>query len=160
MAADTYDQAALLVYGKKAILNNPENEFNYPVSSKYSNEQIRHALEEIRSEAKRHIQLTRRKPSGRTSNYFGVQFSKQKKIWQALLTQDRRKPIYLGQFNDEGQAARIHDLVARTIIAKGARLNFPNEYNSIDFNKLRKIYKTNGIKGLLYHLRESEIGTP
>ncbi len=62
---------------------------------------------------------------GSSSEFKGVSWSKSGKAWQAYIAADKQT-IYLGLFEDEGFAARVHDSAARKLHGEFARLNLPN----------------------------------
>jgi hypothetical protein len=78
-------------------------------------------LEPCTSQVNSHRQ---RKKKGATSKYKGVsaKFGK----WRATIHKDR-KHIHIGLFDDEVEAARAYDAVARDVVGVSAMLNFPQD---------------------------------
>ena len=63
-----------------------------------------------------------RPQKGRSSNYKGVCWNKNKKKWQAQI-QARKKHIYLGLYNDETEAAKAYNKAAIKLFGEFAYLN-------------------------------------
>ena len=70
-------------------------------------------------------QRNRRIPSGRTSEFRGVSWSKQRHGWVAQIVASRRRQTSLGTFAVEEEAARAYDAAARAAWGPGALVNFP-----------------------------------
>ena len=88
-AARAYDAAARLYRGKAAVVNFPRDEA------------------EQRAQRQAH-------PAGGTSAYRGVYWGRSSKKWAAQI-RIKGTAYYLGGFDDEADAARAYDAVARTI---------------------------------------------
>jgi hypothetical protein len=67
------------------------------------------------------------KPHGSASRFIGVGYDRKRQRWYASLYADS-KPIWLGYFDDELQAARGYDHRAVELLGEQARLNFPEEW--------------------------------
>jgi hypothetical protein len=65
----------------------------------------------------------------KTSRYKGVYFHKRTGIWQAAITVNARQK-YLGQFENELDAANAYDQAARKYHAEFAVLNLPADKGS------------------------------
>lgn len=66
---------------------------------------------------------THRKTWG-TSKYNGVSFDKSKGVWLSQI-QKNKKPLKIGQFNNEIDAAKAYDKIAKQLHGEFATLNFP-----------------------------------
>ena len=66
------------------------------------------------------------KPQGGTSRYKGVCWHKHAGKWVARITHNG-KPIYIGLFTNEVEAAKAYDEAARRLFGEYARCNFPIE---------------------------------
>lgn len=64
------------------------------------------------------------KPKGNGRKYKGA-FINNKKYWMARIYKDS-KPIYLGCFATQEQAARAYDAAAKKLFGEFAKLNFPH----------------------------------
>ena len=71
--------------------------------------------------------LNRKKSSGKTSKYKGVWFNKRTEKWVAGIKYNK-KPIHLGYFTDEEEAARAYDAKALELFGEFAAINFPEEH--------------------------------
>jgi len=69
----------------------------------------------------------RGKRRGSASRFLGVGWDKRYEKWCGYLPTDG-KPIWLGYFDDEGEAAREYDRKAVERLGPSARLNFPEEW--------------------------------
>jgi len=56
----------------------------------------------------------------------GCSYRPDKGKWRARITVNRSKPIFLGHFGTEEEAARAYDEAAKQLQGEYARLNFPN----------------------------------
>lgn len=69
----------------------------------------------------------KRKPLGESSSQFkGVMWDKRRSIWQVMMGYKGKK-IFIGYFNDEEEAARAYDAMAKKLYGEFAALNFPEE---------------------------------
>lgn len=68
-------------------------------------------------------QRNQRPQVGRSSKYKGVVWEKDKELWRARITKDRRL-FHLGRFINEEDAARAYDSAAVGYHGEFARLNF------------------------------------
>ncbi|KKN71395.1 hypothetical protein LCGC14_0421170 [marine sediment metagenome] len=66
----------------------------------------------------------RRGISGRSSEYKGVCWAKREKKWEACIKHNNKK-IFIGQYDDEKEAARAYDIKAKELFGKFVHLNFP-----------------------------------
>ncbi len=71
--------------------------------------------------------LNRRKNAGSASRYVGVYYNKKRKKW-IVLVRLNGKYKFVGQFDDEIEAARAYDRAAVERLDDFARLNFPQEW--------------------------------
>lgn len=69
----------------------------------------------------------RRKPNGASSAYKGVFYDRANHKWRAQCFY-RGKPVHLGFFDTEEEAARAYDRKAVELFGEFARLNFPREW--------------------------------
>lgn len=65
-----------------------------------------------------------RKRAGKTSRFLGVSWDKQRQLWTARVSVNRR-PVSLGRFIDETEAAIARDVAAMEVYGEFASLNFP-----------------------------------
>lgn len=61
-----------------------------------------------------------------SSRFHGVIYYMARKNWRASICVSSKR-IFLGYFDDELSAAKVHDSAAKTYHGEGAKLNFPNE---------------------------------
>jgi len=73
----------------------------------------------------------KRKHRNATSRFIGVIWWEPDKKWRASIGLDR-KQYYIGAFEDEVEAARAYDALARKHHKEFASLNFPNEISTYD----------------------------
>jgi hypothetical protein len=59
-----------------------------------------------------------------SSKYKGVSWNKTRKKWAAYIKKDY-KQLYLGLFENETEAAKVYDKMAKKLFGKFAQLNFP-----------------------------------
>lgn len=59
------------------------------------------------------------------SQYFGVSFAHDSKVWTATMTTPQGKHIRLGRYNTEIEAAIAYDIASEKHWGENARLNFP-----------------------------------
>jgi hypothetical protein len=71
-----------------------------------------------------------------TSKYKGVIWVKGKKKWRAKLTFAGR-PVFIGYFDDEKEAAKAYDAKARELFGEFAWLNFPARPGVVKRKKMR-----------------------
>jgi hypothetical protein len=71
--------------------------------------------------------LNQRKRRGSASRFKGVSYSKRRRKWYVRI-RFGGKPIWLGYFTDEAEAARAYDRKAVELFGEYARLNFPQEW--------------------------------
>jgi hypothetical protein len=69
-------------------------------------------------------QHNKRKQRGTSSHFKGVYWHKASGAWQAYIRPPLKKSIYLGQYEDEVEAARAYDKKARELFGEFAHLNF------------------------------------
>ena len=70
-------------------------------------------------------------PRFATSKYKGVSWDKTKNKWRAT-TSFKGKPIAIGRFDDEIEAAKARDRKAYELFGEFAYLNFPDELQSME----------------------------
>ena len=84
-------------------------------------------IENLRLATSSQNQANRSKPKGTySSEYKGVCWNKQNKKWQAYIKVNG-KPIHLGYFIEEFEAAIAYDKAAKEYFEEFAKLNFPIE---------------------------------
>jgi hypothetical protein len=69
----------------------------------------------------------RDKERGTSSRFRGVRYCKDRDKWRAQIGFEG-KPIFLGYFTEEIEAARAYDRAAAAYFGESARLNFPEEW--------------------------------
>ncbi len=119
-AAKMYDRLAIYLFGKNAIINFPENLYDY-------------LNEDLQSFYNIHIS---RSPT--TSNFNGVYLRKEMNKWMAEVRFEG-KQVSLGTFDSEEGAARMYDICYIYLNKKYDKLNFPeksDEYNSLDLQSI------------------------
>ena len=126
-AALAYDQKALELYGKDAIVNFPG----------LTMEEITEKLEKIKAEDAVIFDGYRSKSLQginfnvpKTSQYVGVHFSKAGKKWVTILNH-RKREYYLGYHDTEEEAALVYDKKALELYGEKAKVNFPHKRRSL-----------------------------
>jgi hypothetical protein len=74
--------------------------------------------------------LNRHKHAKASSKFKGVSRHKRTERWMAYISVNSRR-MFLGYFDDEGEAARVYDEAAKKYHGEFARLNFPQESVSL-----------------------------
>jgi hypothetical protein len=92
-----------------------------------------------------HVENARnkRKRMGTSSRFRGVSYNKRAKKWYAAIDFGG-KPVYIGHFDDEVEAARAYDRKAVELFGEFARLNFPEEWPEEKRRKLRETLRESG----------------
>jgi len=66
------------------------------------------------------------RPKGKSSRFKGVCYDKARGQWMAPVRSPDGKDIHTGRFDDEVEAAKAHDRLARELHGEFAYLNFPD----------------------------------
>lgn len=99
----------------------PENEIDH-----INNQRDDNRIENLRNTTRSQNGKNRSIETGRTSQYKGVYWNKEKNKWKAHI-KINGKPKYLGYFTSEEDAARAYDRAAIEHFGIYAKLNFPIE---------------------------------
>jgi hypothetical protein len=127
-AAQAYDKMMLYAYGPSIALNFPYNGEDYGEKSKAA---FLASLTGNKKSASHRARLADSHRGIRSekslSSYRGVTWHKGNKAWVAQIYSSGKKR-FIGYFDNEEEAARAYDKVAREIFGNGAKLNFPEAF--------------------------------
>lgn len=107
-----------MVYMHRILLNFPSQETDHINANRQDNRKCN-----LRPATIAQNQYNQYNPRG-ASEYKGVSWNTKAKKWYATIKASRGKPIYLGGFIDEVEAALIYDKAAKILHGAFASLNF------------------------------------